>query len=67
MEKPYELLKLYNRAALARQLGISRVTLYNWQKIPAERVVEIEKLTGISRSRLRPDLYEGMKNDQNND
>jgi TorA maturation chaperone TorD len=43
--------------ALARSLGISQPAVSNWQKIPAERVLAVESLTGISRSVLRPDLY----------
>ena len=43
--------------ALARGLGISQPAVSNWHKIPAERVLAVEALTGVSRSLLRPDLY----------
>lgn len=43
--------------ALARLLGISHNSIVKWNRIPADRVVEIEKLTGVARERLRPDLY----------
>jgi TorA maturation chaperone TorD len=43
--------------ALARGLGISQPSVSNWQRIPAERVVAVEALTGIPRATLRPDLY----------
>jgi DNA-binding transcriptional regulator YdaS (Cro superfamily) len=43
--------------ALARLLGITHNAMMHWDKIPAERIVEIEKVTGIARERLRPDLY----------
>jgi DNA-binding transcriptional regulator YdaS (Cro superfamily) len=43
--------------ALARGLGIKMPSLYSWQKVPPTRVLEIERLTGIPRTRLRPDLY----------
>jgi DNA-binding transcriptional regulator YdaS (Cro superfamily) len=43
--------------ALARLLGLSHTAVQKWERIPAERVVEIETLTGIARERLRPDLY----------
>ncbi len=46
-------------AALARLVGVSRVSVYAWDKIPAERVVKIEELTGVPRETLRPDLYRG--------
>ena len=43
---------------LAKQLGIKHQAIYQWKQIPVHRVIEIEKLTGIPRDRLRPDLYE---------
>lgn len=61
MENLDDLFKIINRSELARQLGLTRATLYNWERVPAERVVEVEKITGIPRTKLRPDLYEGMK------
>ncbi len=45
------------KAALARHLGISPAAVSKWDRIPAERVVEVESFTGIPRERLRPDLY----------
>jgi TorA maturation chaperone TorD len=44
---------------LARQIGISQPSVSNWMRIPAERVVSVEAVTGIDRSTLRPDLYGG--------
>lgn len=44
-------------AALARELSITRSAICQWDKIPAERVVEIETITGIPRHELRPDLH----------
>jgi TorA maturation chaperone TorD len=43
--------------ALARGLGISQPSVSNWQRVPAERVVAVETLTGVPRATLRPDLY----------
>jgi TorA maturation chaperone TorD len=43
--------------ALARKIGISQPSLSNWSRVPAERVLSVEGLTGIDRSVLRPDLY----------
>ncbi len=43
--------------ALARMIGISQPSLSNWNRIPAERVLTVEELTGIDRAVLRPDLY----------
>jgi TorA maturation chaperone TorD len=42
---------------LARALGISQPSVSNWHRIPAERVLAVEAITGIKRSVLRPDLY----------
>lgn len=44
---------------LARQIGISQPSISNWTRIPAERVVSVEVVTGVDRSILRPDLYNG--------
>jgi len=43
--------------ALARALGISQPSVSNWQRIPAERVLAVEAITGVARAALRPDLY----------
>jgi DNA-binding transcriptional regulator YdaS (Cro superfamily) len=45
------------RRPLARLLGISHQAIAQWKRIPAERVMEVEKVTGITRSTLRPDIY----------
>src|SRR3954451_23654204 len=42
---------------LARRVGISQPSVSNWDKVPAERVLSIEAVTGGSRKVLRPDLY----------
>lgn len=45
-------------SALAEGIGMSRQAIYGWKtRIPAERVVDIERVTGISRAKLRPDLF----------
>ena len=43
--------------ALASALGRHRQAVYRWPRVPAERVIEIEHLTGVPREELRPDLY----------
>ena len=42
---------------LAAALGITPEAIYQWTNIPIRRVLEIEKLTGISRNILRPDFH----------
>jgi len=44
-------------SALARGLGISQPSVSAWSRIPAERVAAVESFTGISRERLRPDIF----------
>ena len=43
--------------ALARKIGIAQPSVSNWSRVPAERVLTVEAVTGVSRSVLRPDLY----------
>lgn len=42
---------------LSLALGLSRGAASQWRRIPAERVLEVERLTGLAREILRPDLY----------
>ena len=44
---------------LAQRFGVNKSTVLRWEerKVPAERVVDIERLTGIPRHELRPDLF----------
>jgi DNA-binding transcriptional regulator YdaS (Cro superfamily) len=44
-------------AALAAELGIRAPSIYSWRRTPPERVLAVEKATGISRYELRPDIY----------
>src|SRR5215467_10427291 len=43
--------------ALAQKIGISQPSVSNWSRVPAERVVSVEAVTGVARAVLRPDLY----------
>lgn len=42
--------------ALAHALGIKHQALYSWKRVPAERVLDMERITGIPREEIRPDL-----------
>lgn len=43
---------------LSRKLaGITPQAISQWKRVPAERVLEVERATGVSRHELRPDLY----------
>jgi len=44
-------------AELARKISISQPSVSNWSKVPAQRVIAVEAVTGIPRTELRPDLY----------
>src|SRR5262245_9870092 len=44
--------------ALAQKIGISQPSVSNWSRIPADRVISVEAVTGVARAVLRPDLYE---------
>lgn len=48
-----------NMAKLARALGVTHAAVWQWDRarIPATRVLQVERITGISRHDLRPDLY----------
>lgn len=43
-------------ARVAKALGISRQAVSLWDKVPAERLPEVERITGIPRHDLRPDI-----------
>jgi len=42
---------------LATALGISPPAVYQWDRVPAERVGKVSALTGIPPQVLRPDLF----------
>lgn len=53
-------LALGSQSALARAFGLTPQAVQKWCKrgvVPANRVLKIEALTGISRNELRPDIY----------
>lgn len=44
-------------SGLAEKLGdITPQAISQWKRVPAERVLDVERVTGISRHDLRPDL-----------
>jgi len=42
---------------LARALGISPQAVWQWREIPVRHVISIERIFGVPREELRPDLY----------
>ena len=49
--------KVGGLGALASHLGIRHQAFYSWKRVPAERVLDIERATGVSRHAQRPDLF----------
>lgn len=49
------------QAALARTVGVSQPSVWHWvnksRRVAAEFTLKVEAATGVSRQRLRPDLY----------
>lgn len=43
--------------ALARELKVSHPTIIKWKRVPAGRVLDVERITGVPRWRQRPDIY----------
>ncbi|QYA12960.1 Cro/CI family transcriptional regulator [Rhizobium sp. AB2/73] len=46
---------------LARRLGITPAAVLQWDRVPVNRVIAVERETGISRHVLRPDIYGTME------
>ena len=42
---------------LAAVLGIKQPSVSQWNRVPAERCLAVEKISGVSRHLLRPDIY----------
>lgn len=49
--------------ALAGRIGVTPQALSQWRRVPARRVLDVERASGVPRHVLRPDLYppEGSK------
>ena len=43
--------------ALARLVGIRAPALFSWRRVPADRILQVEAVTGVPRETLRPELY----------
>jgi len=44
-------------SALSRHFEITPQAVLQWKKCPADRVLDVERITGISRHELRPDIF----------
>jgi DNA-binding transcriptional regulator YdaS (Cro superfamily) len=48
------------RGRLVELAGACKIThsaVWQWERVPAEHVLTVEGLTGISRHELRPDIF----------
>lgn len=51
------LFDFYGASMLATKLEISKQAVHQWRRVPAERAKDVERITGIPREELRPDIY----------
>jgi DNA-binding transcriptional regulator YdaS (Cro superfamily) len=42
---------------LAQLLGIKPTSVQEWRRVPLQRVIDVERVTGVNRSVLRPEMY----------
>lgn len=44
---------------LGRRLGVHKTTVLRWEagRVPAERVADVCKITGLRKADIRPDLF----------
>jgi DNA-binding transcriptional regulator YdaS (Cro superfamily) len=45
------------QAKFAQLIGITAQAVSQWDEVPPLRVLEVERISGVSRHELRPDLY----------
>jgi len=45
------------RYQLAKRLGLMPSSVHVWQRVPLNRILEVERVTGVPREKLRPELY----------
>lgn len=53
----YAVEKAGGGAKVARPLNLQRQAVYQWKRVPAEHVITLEKLSGVPRHEIRPDIY----------
>ena len=42
---------------VAKACGIERAAVYQWTKVPVERVHTVAKLIGLTPQQIRPDIF----------
>lgn len=53
------------RLKIAKQCGITHGAVWQWKRVPAERVIDVERVTGIPRHLLRPDIFPNPAHEEN--
>jgi DNA-binding transcriptional regulator YdaS (Cro superfamily) len=45
--------------SVGQDLGVNKSTILRWEltRVPAEKVLDVERATGVPRHALRPDLF----------
>lgn len=49
--------KAGGNVGIGRALKITGQAVSQWERVPAERVLDVEKISGEPRHELRPDIY----------
>lgn len=47
----------HTETEIAAACGLGRTAVVMWKRVPAAHVLTVERLTGISRHVLRPDVF----------
>jgi DNA-binding transcriptional regulator YdaS (Cro superfamily) len=50
-----------SQSELARRCGVNQTTIFRWisaRLVPAKKVLLVEKITGVSRYLLNPEIYQ---------
>lgn len=42
---------------LGTELGLTKQAVLKWEEVPAKHVLTVERLSGVTRYELRPDIY----------
>ncbi len=45
------------RIRIAQECKITHGAVYQWRSVPPEHVLTVERMTGIPRTKLRPDIF----------
>lgn len=59
MDTFHEAVKTKGLSAIAAACKVTPQAVHKWLKkgVPAERVLDVESVTGVSRHELRPDIF----------